>query len=94
MFSYGHFPEYGGLLRQISYSAPGPLVHRRVGQLHTIQQHSSFVGPDQTCNKVEGRGLSRAVGPEQPDNLPLLDPYADMIDHRPTLEALPKIQTL
>src|SRR5207244_4218738 len=43
------------------------------------------VGPDQAGDHVEGRGLPRPVGPEQPDNLPLRELYAHVVYHRATL---------
>src|SRR5918995_5844514 len=89
-----HSAEDRGFLRQVSDATPGALIHRRVGQLYSIQQNPALVWQDQAGNKVEGRRLSRAIGAQQADYLALLHPNADVIDHWPALEALPEIYPL
>src|SRR5438874_743545 len=63
-----HLPEDGWLLSQIADSGPRSLVHRSVGELDSIQQYPAFVGENQSRNKVEGCGLSRAIGAEKSHN--------------------------
>src|SRR4051794_38647923 len=90
----GHLSEHRGFLGQVPDTVSSRLIHRRVGQFLAVQQHPSFVWQDQTSNKVEGRGLSRPVGSQQPDDLALLYSHAHPIHHGPPLEALAEIETL
>src|ERR671911_1038560 len=67
-----HLAEDGGLLRQIADSISRALVHRHLGELNTVHPDTTLVRADEARNKVEGRGLSRAVRSEKSNDFSLL----------------------
>jgi len=77
---YGHdivanrqFAEYRGFLWQVANTATRPLMHRKRGNLLPIERDLSAVGWDNPDYHVKAGGFSRAVGPEQTDNLAAID---------------------
>ena len=68
------------------------LIHRGAGEVLAVEQHLALVGPDQPGNQVERRGLPRAVGAQQPDDLALLQADAHIVHDLPALEGLAEVQ--
>src|SRR5207244_5494859 len=81
----GELAEDRRLLGQVADAHPRPAVHRLRRDVAAVEPDLPAVGPDQAGDHVEGRGLPRPVGPEQPDNLPLRELYAHVVYHRATL---------
>ena len=48
-------------------------VHRRPGEVVPVEPYLARIRADQPGDQVEGRGLPRPVGSQQPDDLALLD---------------------
>ena len=86
----GHLAEDAGLLWQVSYAQLRATVHRVFGDADAgclsvpdiVEVDFALVGGDESCGHVERGRLARAVGPEQSDNLALMDINADVVGDR------------
>src|SRR5262249_21748694 len=61
--------EDRGLLRQIADAKPRALIHRKLGDVVTVELDAAGVGFDQTGDHVEDRGLARTIRTKQSDRL-------------------------
>ncbi len=87
----GQSPEDGGLLRQIADPLLRPEVHGQIGDLDVIKEDSALVRPGQSDDDVERGRLAGAVGPQQPDDLPLGDLDRHVLDDGSTPVHLPHV---
>src|SRR3990170_1280966 len=76
-------PEYRGLLGQITYAEPRPLVHGEPRYVAVPEANRSLVRPDEANHHVERGGLPGPVGPEEPDDCPRLHAQVHAVDHPP-----------
>ena len=65
----GQASEDRRLLRQVPDALAGPDVHRIFGDVQAIELDTTRIGRCETDGHVKGRGLARAIGPEQSDDL-------------------------
>ena len=79
---HAHLAEDGSLLRQVADAGLGTLVDGILGNVQVVQEDAALVGRDKAHGHVERRGLARAVGAQQADNLPLLDVDGHVAHHR------------
>src|SRR5262245_58228729 len=69
--------EDAGLLRQVADALARAEVHGEAGDVLRVQIDVSAVRPGEADHHVEGRGLPRAVRPEQAHDLALTDGHVD-----------------
>ena len=77
-----HLAKYRRFLGQIADPETSALVHGQVGDLLVIEKDLTAVGPDESDHHVEAGSFPCTIGPEQADDLPLVDLQGDIIDHR------------
>jgi len=71
---YAQLAEHARLLRQIAHAAvAGAAVHRQASDLAVVEEDVPLVAGYEPHDHVEGGGLARAVGSQQPDYLAGVD---------------------
>src|SRR5439155_23945114 len=88
---HGQFSEYGRLLREVADPVSGPEVHRKAGDIHTVEQYLPGVRLGQPDHDVKGCRLACAVRAEQPYDLALADPQIDVINNLASLVGLRQV---
>src|SRR2546422_9224293 len=63
-------------------------VGREAGDLLAAEPHGARRARERPRDAVEGRGLSRAVRPDEPEDLAVPDPEGDRAQRREAAEAL------
>ena len=78
-------------MREVADPVSGPEVHRKAGDIHTVEQDLPGVRLGQPDHDVEGCRLACAVRAEQPNDLALADPQIDVIDNFASLVGLRQV---
>ena len=63
-------------------------VHWQVRDILPVEEDAAAVGLHQPHDRIEARGLARAVRPEQADNFPAMNVERNVMKHRPTVVGL------
>ena len=78
----GELAKHTLLLGEVAHAAvAGPLVHRPVGDLLVVEEHTARVGDHDPAGHAEAGGLAGAVGAEQADDFAGLDVEVDTVDN-------------
>jgi hypothetical protein len=88
VLGHRHLPEDRGLLAQVAHAQARSLEHGQPRHVVPVEQDLAAVRRDHPHGHAEGRGLARAVGPEQADDLALVDVEGDVLDDGAIAEAL------
>src|SRR5436190_1286104 len=75
--------EHARLLRQVTDSHARPPVDRLEGDVGAVHRDAAARRAEKADDHVEGRGLARAVRPQEPDHLAAVHAQADLAHHRP-----------
>ena len=72
-------------------SPPGPLVGRPTGNILTGEQNASLGYTQRTINHIQGGRFTSAVGADQPQDLPVCNAEAQIVDRIQSAEGLADI---
>ena len=76
--------EDGRLLRQVPDAAASPSIHGKSEDVLSVHENPAGVRSNQPDDHVEGGGLPRPIGPEQPHDLSLAQLDVHRIHHPPS----------
>src|SRR5204863_9779310 len=66
----------------------------QVREVTSVEQHAPGIRTGEPAQQLEGRGLARAVGPDQADGLAGVHPEADVVDGDDAAEPLAQMTHL
>ena len=69
------------------HARPADPVRREALHAVALEQDVAFLGVVEAADDVEGRGLARAVGADEPGDGPRGDPHGQVVDRRDPAEA-------
>ena len=73
--------RHEGRLRQIGDAEAGAVIERHGGDVVAVQGDCAGIGHDHAGQHLEGGGLARAIGAQQPHDLAALKLQRDVFDH-------------
>ena len=76
----GELGEEPAVLERTHHPDPEPLLGQVLDQVDPVEAHRAGLGGHQSRDDIEGRRLSRAVGPDQPDDLTRLGPEGHAVE--------------
>ncbi len=81
---HGELAEDARLLGQVAHAAfAGAAIHGPAGDVHVVEDDAAGVGLDHAAGHAEAGRLAGAVGPQQADDLALIDAEIDAVDDAP-----------
>src|SRR5207249_7625753 len=72
--------EQTGVLERAPEAAPGPGVRRQGRDVRAAEHDPSPIGGQEPGDEVEDGRLARAIGADEPEDLPLVDAEVDAVD--------------
>jgi hypothetical protein len=82
--------EDARVLGEVAHPGAGSEVHRQPGDVAAVERDGAAVGVDEADGHAEAGGLAGSVGPEEADDLALVDVELDPVHHLAT--AVPLLQ--
>jgi hypothetical protein len=86
-----HLAEDRLVLGEVAESSARAAIHRPAGDVLAEQLHGAFVRADHPDDHAEGRGLARAVGAQQADDLAAMHAQRDFVHHAALLVGLDQV---
>ena len=87
VFQRGFVAEEPDVLEGPGHARPADPVRREALHAVALEQDVAFLGVVEAADDVEGRGLARAVGADEPGDGPRGDPHGQVVDRRDPAEA-------
>ncbi len=88
VLAHRHIAKGLGHLKSAVDAELRQLVHRHLVHRLAVERNTAAVGAVQARDDIDGRGLARAVGPDQTDDLARREAEAHVVEHHMAAEAL------